>query len=673
MSGLALFRSMKAGSGKLGLSRISDLLVVVGLTAIIGLMIFPLPTLFVDVLVAMNIMFAIILVLMAIYISHALEFSAFPAILLMSTLFRLGLSVATTRLILLNADAGSIIDTFGQTVAGGNIVVGLVVFLIITVVQFIVIAKGAERVAEVAARFSLDGMPGKQMSIDSDLRSGLITKDEARAKRTRLELDSKLHGNLDGAMKFVKGDAIASLVIIIINLVGGLAIGILMMDMPFGAAMDTYSILTIGDGLVAQVPALLSAIAAGLIVTRTAGEEDDRHLGETIAEELSGRPRVIFVASALCLAAALVPGFPTIVFTGLAITLFVVGVFVSAGVRGWVTEKSLPTYHRIKGSEAPAIAIAAEPLKLPAPELMDADAPLILIAGAEVPEQIDLAGLGEVLEQALADIRGQLGLPLPRSAILLDETREGWSFSAFGMPLATGRLLGEEQPAAALRSELTSAILRRAEEFIGIQETSDLINRAGETYPDLVKESLRALSIGNISEILQRLVSEQVSIANVRLALEAIVAAAQHERELPAVIERVRTIMRRQICYKLAPDGKLRALVLDMALQERLRSLAQAGGDAGNMPVDPAVFQKITAAVSVSMRHNKVSVLIVPPEIRRPMRDLLVTECPDLHVLSANELAREIAPEIVEQISLQGAAQDGQLDGPEEGETRVEE
>ncbi|MGH1421630.1 MAG: FHIPEP family type III secretion protein [Hyphomonas sp.] len=673
MSGLALFRSMKAGSGKLGLSRISDLLVVVGLTAIIGLMIFPLPTLFVDVLVAMNIMFAIILVLMAIYISHALEFSAFPAILLMSTLFRLGLSVATTRLILLNADAGSIIDTFGQTVAGGNIVVGLVVFLIITVVQFIVIAKGAERVAEVAARFSLDGMPGKQMSIDSDLRSGLITKDEARAKRTRLELDSKLHGNLDGAMKFVKGDAIASLVIIIINLVGGLAIGILMMDMPFGAAMDTYSILTIGDGLVAQVPALLSAIAAGLIVTRTAGEEDDRHLGETIAEELSGRPRVIFVASALCLAAALVPGFPTIVFTGLAITLFVVGVFVSAGVRGWVTEKSLPTYHRIKGSEAPAIAIAAEPLKLPAPELMDADAPLILIAGAEVPEQIDLAGLGEVLEQALADIRGQLGLPLPRSAIVIDETREGWSFSAFGMPLATGRLLGVEEPASALRSELTSAILRRADEFIGIQETSDLINRAGETYPDLVKESLRALSIGNISEILQRLVSEQVSIANVRLALEAIVAAAQHERELPAVIERVRTIMRRQICYKLAPDGKLRALVLDMALQERLRSLAQAGGDAGNMPVDPAVFQKITAAVSVSMRHNKVSVLIVPPEIRRPMRDLLVTECPDLHVLSANELAREIAPEIVEQISLQGAAQDGQLDGPEEGETRVEE
>ncbi|MEL7130531.1 MAG: flagellar biosynthesis protein FlhA, partial [Pseudomonadota bacterium] len=348
------------------LSRYSDVLVVAGVVSVIGLMIFPLPTLLIDALVALNIMFGIILMLMAIYISRALEFSAFPAVLLISTLFRLGLSVATTRLILLNADAGQIIDTFGMTVAGGSIVVGLVVFLIITVVQFIVIAKGAERVAEVAARFSLDAMPGKQMSIDSDLRSGLIGKDEARAKRQTLELESKLHGNLDGAMKFVKGDAIASLVIIAINLVGGLTIGILMLDMKFGDAMSTYSILTIGDGLVAQVPALLSAIAAGLIVTRTAGEED-RHLGEAIADEISARPRVLFVAGGLCFGAALIPGFPWAVFIGLGVGLITCAVLISPDLRQRAIGLAHQTLEYLPVENSPMLEPPLTQLALPAP------------------------------------------------------------------------------------------------------------------------------------------------------------------------------------------------------------------------------------------------------------------------------------------------------------------
>jgi len=273
MSMAAYFRS--AGTVReSAIARYSDLLLVAGVIAIVAMMILPLPAWLVDVLVAVNIASGIVLLLLGIYIASPLEFSVFPSVLLMTTLFRLSLSIATTRMILLHGHAGHIIDTFGKVVAGGNLVVGLVVFLIITVVQFIVIAKGAERVAEVAARFSLDAMPGKQLSIDSDLRSGLIDKDEAKRRRRNLEMESKLHGSLDGAMKFVKGDAIAGIVIIVINLLGGLAIGVMMQDLDIGSAMTKYSILTIGEGMVAQIPALLGAMAAGLIVTRTSDEDD---------------------------------------------------------------------------------------------------------------------------------------------------------------------------------------------------------------------------------------------------------------------------------------------------------------------------------------------------------------------------------------------------------------
>ena len=256
--------------------RYGDVVLAFGVMAIMCLMVLRLPTSVIDVLVAVNIAFGIALLLVALYVPHPVAFNSFPSVLLLTTLFRLSLSIATTRLILLDADAGHIIDAFGRFVAGGNLVVGIVVFIIITIVQFIVIAKGAERVAEVAARFTLDAMPGKQLSIDSDLRSGLIDKDEAKRRRSLLERESQLNGALDGAMKFVKGDAIASIIIVIVNLLGGLTIGMLQRDMSAGDAMHLYSILTIGDGMVAQIPALLSAMAAGLIVTRSAGDDARR-------------------------------------------------------------------------------------------------------------------------------------------------------------------------------------------------------------------------------------------------------------------------------------------------------------------------------------------------------------------------------------------------------------
>src|SRR5438105_6742106 len=352
-------------------ARYSDLVLVFGVVAIVAMMVLPLPAWLIDFLVAVNIATGLGLLLLGIYIASPLEFSVFPSVLLITTLFRLSLSIATTRMILLQGHAGHIIDTFGKVVAGGNLVVGLVVFLIITVVQFIVIAKGAERVAEVAARFPLDAMPGKQLSIDSDLRSGLIDKDEAKRRRRTLELESKLHGSFDGAMKFVKGDAIAGIVIIVINLLGGLAIGVMMQDLDIGSAMTKYSILTIGEGMVAQIPALLGAMAAGLIVTRTS-DEDDKHLGDSIRKQIAAKPRVLVVSGAICVLIAFVPGFPSAVFMALALVLGGAGVLLTPSMRERMRQWQNPAIRGIvKRLDPPQqVAATALPVQRPAVPLL---------------------------------------------------------------------------------------------------------------------------------------------------------------------------------------------------------------------------------------------------------------------------------------------------------------
>ena len=285
---------------------------------------------------------------------------------MISTLFRLALSVATTRLILLDANAGEIINAFGNFVAGGNLVVGIVVFIIITVVQFIVIAKGAERVAEVAARFTLDAMPGKQMSIDSDLRSGLIDKDEAKRRRSLLAQESQLNGALDGAMKFVKGDAIASIIIVFVNLIGGLTIGVLQNGYSAGEAMQIYSILTIGDGMVAQIPALLGAMAAGLFVTRTTGDQSEKNLGDAIGRQIFSQPRAIMMTGMIAFLLALVPGFPSLVFLGLSITLFLVSYFISPAMYATLLRRKIETSEFIEGQlvDRQDSATSIEPLTI---------------------------------------------------------------------------------------------------------------------------------------------------------------------------------------------------------------------------------------------------------------------------------------------------------------------
>ena len=286
----------------------TDVVLAFFITAIIFMMILPLPTILIDFLIASNMGLAMTLLMVGIYLSSPLQFAAFPSVLLITTLFRLALSISTTRLILLQADAGEIVFAFGNFVVGGNLVVGMVIFLILTIVQFIVVTKGAERVAEVSARFSLDAMPGKQLSIDSDMRAGLIDIEEARKRRFMLEKESQLFGSMDGAMKFVKGDAIAGIIIVAVNLLGGITIGIVQRGLSASEAAHTYSILTIGDGLIGQIPALFIAITAGVIVTRVTGE-NSRDLGSDIIGQITHQPKALMVASCLLLAFGLVPGF----------------------------------------------------------------------------------------------------------------------------------------------------------------------------------------------------------------------------------------------------------------------------------------------------------------------------------------------------------------------------
>ena len=622
----------------------SDLLLAAGVVAILALMILPVALWVIDSLVAANVLCGVGLLLLAIYIPRPTAFASFPSVLLLTTLFRLALSIAITRLILLDADAGHIIETFGQLVVGGNLVVGLVVFLIITVVQFIVIAKGAERVAEVAARFTLDAMPGKQLSIDSDLRSGLIDKDEARRRRRHVEVESQLHGALDGAMKFVRGDSIAGIVIIIINIVGGLAIGVLQRGLPLGQAAQTYSILTIGDGLVAQIPALLSAIAAGLIVTRTAGNENDHHLGASIARELRGHPRVPIIGGVLATLLALVPGFPWPVFLALGLALL--------GASAWRHRHQWqPLRTVLAKAGVPAAAADTGPEASRAPL---APPPQVLV---EVASELLAREGGEPLlgaaTRAVERLRDEFGAPIPQASLQVNATLDANSYrlTAFGLRIAAGELPaaapGEPTDLTALESTLTAGLRRHLAQFAGIQETSNLLNVWSRDYPDLVKEMLRAAAPQRVSEVLRRLLDEGVPIRHLRDVFEAITEVSARERDIALITEHVRVALRRYITQRhLGTNGSINALIAHPELEDALRQAVRGSGQSGQIAIDPQVLQRILAEIhsvrnEVGAAFARVT-LLCSMDVRRHLRRITESEFFELPVLSFQELSGDV-------------------------------
>lgn len=609
-------------------ARYSDLILVAGVVAIVALMVLPLPRWLIDLLVGANISIGLLLLLLALYIGSPLDFSSFPSVLLMTTLFRLSLSIATTRMILLHADAGHIIATFGKVVAGGNLVVGLVVFLIITVVQFIVIAKGAERVAEVAARFTLDALPGKQLSIDSDLRSGLIDKDEARRRRRLLELESKLHGSLDGAMKFVKGDAIAGIVIILINLLGGLAIGVMQKGLPVGIAMSRYSILTIGEGLVAQIPALLGAMAAGLIVTRTTDEERDRHLGDAIRKQVTAKPRVLLVAGGICLLMSGVPGFPKAVFVLLGLIAAVSGVLLTPAWRQHIARLRHPALRGlVRHLEAPAPVTATPP---PSP----AAVALVLQVPSGLVGRAAAQATAEQLADLLEEIQLDLGLALPKIHLHGRHDGNEWELLAFEAPIARGRL-EPEATVDALVDPVRRALRRNAALFVGIQETMNQLNRASSDVPDVVKEVMRTVPVTRIAEVLRRLVAESVSIRNLRDILEAL--SDSSTKDPATLLEGVRVALSRQICHRVAPEGTLRAVLPRPELAAELRTILGPGAGS-TAPGAEERLRRIASTLVALIRAGRAAAVVTEPALRVAVRSLIEAECFETPVLSYREL-----------------------------------
>jgi type III secretion protein V len=644
--------SLRAGRGRFGTGSYSDVALAFGVVAIVALMILPLHTTVIDILLAVNMSIGVGLLLVAIYIPSPVAFSSFPAVLLISTLFRLSLAIATTRLILLDADAGHIIDTFGKLVAGGNLIVGLVVFLIITVVQFIVIAKGAERVAEVSARFTLDAMPGKQLSIDSDLRSGLIDKDDARRRRKHLETESQLHGALDGAMKFVKGDAIAGIVIILVNMLGGLGIGVLQRDMAVGDALQTYSILTIGDGLVSQIPALLSAIAAGLIVTRTASEEQDRHLGEAISRQIVAQPRVLLITGLIALLLAAVPGFPWLVFIALSVGLIATGLTLSP--------HGLARISKIFG-KAPLEGELIERGATTETEFSTLPPLLVEIAGAN-RAQLDSSPLGHELERLREALYHELGVIFPEAQIryVADLQPNHYRVRIFEVPSANGQVKSGQpvaEQARLIALNVAGTLRRYAAQFLGIQEVNVLINKMAQQYPDLVKEMLRVVPLQKVADVLRRLVEEAVSIRNLRDIFESLAEAGQREKDVVLLTEYARIGLKRYLSTRHADaDRALMAMLLHPELEDKIRQSIRVGSGGSHLALDPDLAARILANLRTQRAGNgrdgtKPVALLTSLDVRRYVRKLIETEFFELPVLSYHELAPEIAVRPVAQLN----------------------
>ncbi|MCI5046697.1 MAG: flagellar biosynthesis protein FlhA [Aquisalinus sp.] len=635
------FEPEKSESGRGGRDISNDIVVVACLLMIIALMILPLPLFIIDMLVAFNITFALVLILSAVYIRTAIDFTIFPSILLVSTLMRLALSVATTRMILIEGEAGDIIQTFGSMVTGSNIVVGLVVFLIITVVQFIVIAKGSERVAEVSARFSLDGMPGKQMSIDSDLRSGLITKEEARAKRAELEVENRLHGSLDGAMKFVKGDAIASIIIILINLLGGLAVGVLQNGMEVGAAMSKYSILTVGDGLVAQIPALLSALAAGLIVTRTSQREDG-HLGKAISAQLSGRPRVFLIVGVGCFGMALIPGFPTTVFLVLAVVNICIGLFLQYGASENINDLKKRT-RTMLGTNREQDHIDIE---IPTPRKLEATdvpfqpvIPLLLEINMRHATRQDLEHAKDELRDLVDRIQVRIGMQIPGINIFATDLPDGmlWRLNVYEMSVKEFK--GNSFDLNALSEEIENALIANCSKLFGIQNASNLLNLASESLPDLVNDVIRNISVPQLHLVLQSLLEEGISIRDIRTILETL---ARFEGNLPSPqdqIESVRISLARYITRQYSTNGNIDVIRIKPEFEQLLTEKVEtAPGIGAYLALNPAQVKQLTRLVSTAAEKTGARIIMTNMRLRRPLWSLLSYEIRDIHLVSYNEI-----------------------------------
>ncbi|MBI1947867.1 MAG: type III secretion system export apparatus subunit SctV [Deltaproteobacteria bacterium] len=700
------------------LRRYADIALAVLVMAIVGMMIIPLPTPLLDILLVLNISISMVMLLIAMYIPDALKLAAFPTIILVTTLFRLALNVSSTRLILLDAHAGEVIASFGKFVVRGNFVVGVVIFLVLMLVNFLVISKGSERVAEVAARFTLDAMPGKQMSIDADLRAGAFDLDEARRRRNDLGRESQLFGSMDGAMKFVKGDSIAGLIITAINIVAGIIIGVTQKDMSAGEAVEVYSILTIGEGLVAIIPALLMSMCAGLIVTRVASEEEDANLGMDLATQVLAQPKAFTIAAIfLGMIGLLVPGMPLVPFTLSAVMVggLSYGLFKAKQAKsGGKGSTAVVEEREEKAAEEKKTAVQkARAQEGQSAQMMPVVTPIALeVASDLVPLVDDTTGsnfLNELIPMMRDGLFYELGVRFPGLRVRGNEgdlPPGSYIIMINEIPLVMGsvdktkclvndtpdrlRLLGiEAEPAQnpangnacgwisgeqkklAEDAGLTtwdapgyivlhlSAVLRKnAAEFVGIQETQNMLEQLEQAFPALVKEVVpKAVSPFQLTDILRRLVEEEISIRDLRNILQALAEWGPVENDTVMLTEYVRAALKRYISHKYTRgQSTLIVYLLDPQIEETVRSSVQHTSSGSYLALEPEITQEILAAVRNEVGNLPPSaqqpVVLTTMEIRRYFRKLVELEFPHLAVLSYQELSPEMNIQPIARISL---------------------
>jgi type III secretion protein V len=646
-----------------------DALFALAVLAMVVLLVTPLPPVALDALLAANLAGAATILVVTLFARSALGFASFPTLLLLTTLFRLALNVSSTRLVLSRGEAGRVIEAFGEVVVQGNAVVGAVVFAILTLVQLLVVAKGAERVAEVAARFTLDAMPGKQMAIDADLRAGAIDGAEARRRRRALEREGQLYGAMDGALKFVKGDAIASIAIVVVNVAGGLVAGALR-GMDLAAAARRYTLLAIGDGLVSQVPSLLLAIAAGIAVTRVAAEEDGASLRAEIGRQLLAEPAALAAVAALLAGLALAPGLPAAPFLALAAAA-------ALGARRLGAAKR----SRAAAPSAPPGPERTEPYAPPSPVVLVLGEDLLAAARADEARFLR-DGLGEVRERIWCD----LGVRTPAIAVRRGCGPGGWVLLVDDVPAASGRAAPDEalalappddlalvgidgvpdrdpltgRPSAriaaadaaraaalgAVRSplervlaEVTAALRRSAHLLVGIQEAQALLDGLEPLSPALVREASRQLPPALLADVLRRLVEEGVSIRPLRTILEALLEAGGAARGAAALAESARRALRRHIGHRCAPDGPVVALLLDPVAERAVREALC--GDA--LALAPETAARLLDALDREVRgHDAPPVVLASADVRRALRGLLAPRFPSVPVLAYDELPPEL-------------------------------
>jgi len=672
---------------KLNAKNYLDMAVAFGVMGIVMMIIIPMPTTLLDVFIAFNITIATITLLLTMFTTEVLQFSVFPTLLLITTLFRLGLNISSTRLILKDAYAGKIIETFGNFVTGDNYVVGIIIFLIIVVIQFVVITNGAGRVSEVSARFTLDAMPGKQMSIDADLNAGLISEVEARQRREKIQEEANFYGAMDGASKFVKGDAIAGIIITIINIVAGIIIGVIMKGMSASDAAETYIKLTVGDGLVSQIPALLISTASGILVTRSSASEN---FGNLLVKQLTGFPKVLAVASAMLLFLGLIPGLPKMAFLILAVATGLSAYLLYKDEKEQIIQQIQTEQEELieterREPENVTSLISVEPMEIEIgygliPLADEASGGDLLQRIASVRRQCAIE-MGIIVQpirirdnlqlktnEYVIKIRGTViakGELMPNMLLCMDPTGENIELQGirtieptFNLPAlwinndqreeAEIKGLTVVDPTTVMVTHLTETIKAHSYELLGRQETKLILDTVKEKYNTVVEELIPDLmTIGEVQKVLQNLLREKVPIKDMVTILESLADNSRNTKDIEVLTEYVRFALARNICNPLVDEnGVITVAILSPELEEIIGNNIQKSMQGSFPAVDPEttgkIFESIKNIIDTVHFYENQPVILVSPKVRPAFRKLTEMVFPNLTIISLNEVPNDV-------------------------------